>query len=434
MKKKAKPPPVIEWAGCYDKSWKGYITPESFAHPAKMARGLLCRILDHMLAEGWIRKGDTLVDPFGGIGTTGIEGASRGLKVYCCELEPRFCDLMRANFKLHERTWRAFNDPLPVCVPGDSRRLAEVLAGAGVGACVSSPPFADSLGSTDKGFCAKGLAEGAGKWKQRRSAESVERLTADYGTSPGQLGALPEGTLDAALADGVVSSPPFSERHDYADPEKSRKHVEKLKRGKGSKIGGTVIHQNHGTTEGNLSALPPGDVADACVSSPPWEAQMNAGGAGTTNVYRKWCEQNGRDPNKPNALTQNASKQWGEETAGQIGNASGATFWEAAALILRQVHQVLKPGGVAAFVCKMFVRKGALVDFPGQWAALLAACGMPVFLEVRAMLAKEERHLSLFGGEEVKKTERKSFFRRLAEKKGSPEINYESVLFARKPC
>ena len=39
--------PVDSWAGCYDDSWQGLITPESFSHPAKMARGLLDRILDH---------------------------------------------------------------------------------------------------------------------------------------------------------------------------------------------------------------------------------------------------------------------------------------------------------------------------------------------------------------------------------------------------
>ncbi len=49
------------------------------------------------------------------------------------------------------------------------------------------------------------------------------------------------------------------------------------------------------------------------------------------------------------------------------------------------------------------------------------------------MLVKEKRHKSLYGGEIVTRTERKSFFRRLAESKGSPRIDYEEVLIVRKP-
>jgi hypothetical protein len=48
------------------------------------------------------------------------------------------------------------------------------------------------------------------------------------------------------------------------------------------------------------------------------------------------------------------------------------------------------------------------------------------------MLVKETHDNGLFG-EIVEKKERKSFFRRLAESKGSPPIDYETVLCMRKP-
>lgn len=35
------------WYGCYDDGWGDLITPESYAHPAKMARGLVYRIVKH---------------------------------------------------------------------------------------------------------------------------------------------------------------------------------------------------------------------------------------------------------------------------------------------------------------------------------------------------------------------------------------------------
>ena len=48
------------------------------------------------------------------------------------------------------------------------------------------------------------------------------------------------------------------------------------------------------------------------------------------------------------------------------------------------------------------------------------------------MLVKETRELDLFGNEIVSTTERKSFFRRLAESKGSPKIDYEVCWIMRK--
>ena len=41
--------------------------------------------------------------------------------------------------------------------------------------------------------------------------------------------------------------------------------------------------------------------------------------------------------------------------------------------------------------------------------------------------------LDIFGGATPRRTERKSFFRRLAEKKGSPRIDWEDVIIMRKP-
>jgi hypothetical protein len=53
---------------------------------------------------------------------------------------------------------------------------------------------------------------------------------------------------------------------------------------------------------------------------------------------------------------------------------------------------------------------------------------------VHAMLTSETRHADLFDGETKKVKSRKSFFRRIYEKKpGSVKIDFEEVLIARKP-
>ena len=88
-------------------------------------------------------------------------------------------------------------------------------------------------------------------------------------------------------------------------------------------------------------------------------------------------------------------------------------------------------GGMAIWVVKAFVRKGRIVDFPGDWRRLCESQGFVTVCEHHAMLVKETKHNGLF--EEITETkERKSFFRRLAEKKGSPKIDYEVVLCSEK--
>jgi hypothetical protein len=170
--------PIVRWNGCYDQGWRDLIVPEAFCHPAKMARGLVARIFDELLSSGALQKGDLVCDPFGGIGTTSIEAAARGVRSIACELESRFyrlaagydcpgytkatwrryshrwtrnrahadlCPTCQAapklgaqrvipwqephhfvgNFELHRRDWEAMARPLPVMVQGDSRQLRQ---------------------------------------------------------------------------------------------------------------------------------------------------------------------------------------------------------------------------------------------------------------------------------------------------------------------
>ena len=99
--------------------------------------------------------------------------------------------------------------------------------------------------------------------------------------------------------------------------------------------------------------------------------------------------------------------------------------------VYAECHKALKPGGVIAVVIKDYVSKGQRVPLCDQTHELLLRVGFTPLERIRAMLVSETRTQGLFG-EIVKVKERKSFFRRLAEKKGSPPINYEEVLFLRK--
>ena len=172
-------------------------------------------------------------------------------------------------------------------------------------------------------------------------------------------------------------------------------------------------------SDGNIAALPPGEV-DAVVSSPPYEGIVadtkGHGIKGAKGSIGHGCKADEAEYGK---------------TEGQLGNDKGETFWQAAKQIVQQCHQILKPGGYAIWVVKAFVRKGKIVDFPGDWRRLCEAQGFQTVHEHHAMLVKETTHNGLFEPI-IEKKERKSFFRRLAESKGSPAIDFETVLCTRK--
>src|SRR5204862_2241906 len=95
---------------------------------------------------------------------------------------------------------------MPGIQQGDSRALASGLAQAD--ACVSSPPFAGVLPCRDTNENMQALHDAMRRDGKAHGGKVGTSLGQDYGSSPGQLGNLPPGTLPAALA---VSSPPYAE-------------------------------------------------------------------------------------------------------------------------------------------------------------------------------------------------------------------------------
>lgn len=223
-------------------------------------------------------------------------------------------------------------------------------------------------------------------------------------------------------------------------------------RGLGSRLGTARLLQGDSR---RLVAVVGGGMG-AAVSSPPYSA---TGVEFTKTGLKQWQPgyskfdglNQGPYGAKPEVDLYNEhaymSPEWLErrkETARQQANISllpdtakdpdYPTFWSAARVIVEQTYQVLRPGGYAAWVCKDFVRKGQRVPFSDQWEQLCAAVGFEPVERIAAMLVDDHgSQLDIFGGETPRRTERKSFFRRLAEKKGSPRIDWEDVIIMRKP-
>lgn len=175
-----------DWNGCYNGGWQAApLVPEAYSHPAKVSFALAERIYRHMLTEGWLAPGDVVIDPFGGVGGLGFHAALYGMHWTGIELEQKFVDLGNQNLEL----WRDRYAPhfpnygTARLVQGDSRRLVDVVTGAG--GVVSSPPYADG-------------AQHTGGETRMTSGAGGPIAFVDYGDSPGQLASMPTTFWEAA--------------------------------------------------------------------------------------------------------------------------------------------------------------------------------------------------------------------------------------------
>lgn len=399
-----------DWHGLYRESWGAEIVPDAYSHPAKYGRGLIRAIYQHLLGRGYIAPGDRIVDPFGGVALGAIDAMRYGLHWHGVELEPRFVALAEKNIELWNARYRPHFPAWGTAQihQGDSRQLAAVLQAAG--AVVSSPPYAtngmhDNPSSRDSEYF---------------GGRTLSHGLSGYGTTPGQLGAMPEGQPPTA----VVSSPPYADAIDGTGEGPGARfdavhHAPDNARKQSSANG-------YGTTPGNLGAMPAGAV----VGSPPFEGSL----AGD-NPDKRGGVYNTPERSNGGALGLGASMKNNYGTCpGNIGNDSGATFWQAARAIVEQCYQVLRPGGVAIWVTGDYVRGGQRVAFGQQWLDLCCAVGFTPVEWIRAWKVEPGPvQLGLLGDDRDMTIERVSFFRRLANQRNpAAAILNEDVIIVRR--
>jgi len=286
-------------------------------------------------------------------------------------------------------------------------------------AAISSPPYAETINQTDG-------ANDAQARVQRKAAAGVDvtqpinvggpnsvlNQPQNYGSTPGNLGALRAGDWDA-----TISSPP------YADGAQHTGGETRMTSGQG----GPIQFVAYGSSPGQLADLPAGDF-DASVASPPYEQRTVHGQAGVT---REGFADPARVGKTSAALVLD---DYGADPD-NLGNNTGETFWSAARTILEETFAILKPGGYAAWITGDFVRDKKRVLFGEQWLALCEAVGFEPVLWAVAWKAETHGHqLGIFGEPVELRTSKVSFFRRLANR-NNPDaaIENEDVLFVRKP-
>jgi len=121
-----------------------------------------------------------------------------------------------------------------------------------------------------------------------------------------------------------------------------------------------------------------------------------------------------------------------EQPENSITKKEQMTYWSEMAKIYKECWIALRPGGYLIVVLKSYIKNKRKVPLPMQTLKLLIHLGFEPIERIKAMLIKETVNQGLFGEDIISKKERKSFFRRLAEQKGSPRIDFEEILVVRK--
>lgn len=252
-----------EWKGCYPSNWKGMVVEGAMTHPAKFSSKLIRRIYEHMRAEGWVKVGDRVIDPFGGVALGSLDAMRLGLEWFGVELELKFVDLGQHNIS----NWEAKYHTMPkwgkaVLCQGDSRKLIQVLKGnSSAAATRSSPPYAES--EVTAGNVGGKMMDKWGDGKRLKVEDGIA-----YGNSDGQLGAMKGDNFEAS-----VGSPPYAmtDLHYKKNGIKENgkdKHERPYMQGQGQ--------DNYGATEGQLGEMR-GDNFEASISSPPFADSLDRG-------------------------------------------------------------------------------------------------------------------------------------------------------------
>jgi len=213
----------------------------------------------------------------------------------------------------------------------------QVLAGTGVQGVVGSPPFcqSDNRGNRTEFDTLQAKVVRDGKGHGGKLGPSIGQ---DYGTTPGQLGAMKAGPQ------GVVSSPPYVRSvHDGNGIDPSKLTGNPAGRHSQAKAEG------YGREVGQLGAMPAGSLeavlegVQGVVGSPPYIDSINAekNGIDWSKTHHGSVERkHGQHPHSAHA---SGVMQYGT-SPGQLGNAPD-TFWSAAAAILQELWHLLPPGG-----------------------------------------------------------------------------------------
>jgi len=363
-----------------------------------------------------------------------------------------------------------------------------------IDAIITSPPYANQMNAKSKGGTISPHMQGLisklsgipvkefandperfmEAWKIARS-----RIPHKYSDNPNNIGDLPVGDIDA-----IITSPPYGERRNYQDIERSKANIDKYFKEK------NINPDLYAEDPANINRLEHKEDIDAIITSPPYADAKKGGEANKEAMAERWDKafkkqgetwnswgKTWKTPGRIRALESlgsgySASKEnignlpigdvdaiitsppyessmegGSRHTGGiverekdphsdtrlkmglgikysdnedNIGNLKKETYLEAMARVYREVYAVLKPGGRMILILKDFVRNKKIVLLHEHTIKLCELAGFRL-----------EKHLK-------SKLPIQSFWRVLYKRKhtgvpGLDELNYEHVLVFVKP-
>lgn len=399
------------------------ILPYGRKHPAKMSLALLRDLLDR-----YTLPGQTWLDPFFGVGSTGT-AILHGRSVIGVELEAPHAESARRN--MDRLAPYAKGGATAIVMQGDSRKLRDLLEARGLvstAGVLASPPYADSIAQSDAAndsdrrrerMRAAGIdtsvasnvggSNAQGRTPQRydlggalasppyadsvnSGAHGIDWTKAGPATGNRRRGAgtVNEETLRAQLnysgVAGALGSPPYA---DVAKRNRSEEPYAQKDPARSAKYGQDSPNRNidgYGKSEAQIGALPIGTL-----TSPPyantvsdWDATAKPlQGPGTDQHYtdeRHTARQNiGNIPYLNGTLDTKRSPKAPE---------GRETYLDAIRTVYGAVYDVTPPGGVLVLVTGNYVRDREVVDLAAYTIDVCAGIGWTPLERWRAKKAK----------------------------------------------
>ena len=417
----------LYWHGCYglDTVFKKYVTPESFAHPAKMSFLLCERIFKHLEKLGLLQKYDVVCDFMAGSGRTNVVAFLRGYDSIAVELEPHFRRMIEDNIVL---TKRQINRKVEVkIIQGDSRHLSQFLAQQAVG--IVSPPYQDTLiipGS--KGSISI----------NRKNYNSSYETKRGYSSNPQNIGNLKDKVLVG------ITSPPYQ---DLMNSEKHGIDMSKISGnqktwGKYSQLENPLIYSSNPQNIGNLK-----DKQLVGVTSPPYEEMLgdkhHSPKADKLTQIKGFTTYTERGQSKQNignlkdkTMIGITSPPYENQVSMQdpnfipyipenLGDRQGESYLQAMLQVYKEAVKVMP---VLVTVTKNPTRSGKLRRLDLDTVHLLQLAGYRVIDYHRAVLFEERKQATFLNTIRKELRGRLSFFKRLSLRRGNVVAQYEDIL------
>lgn len=383
----------LYWHGCYASNYD-LISPDSYAHPAKMAPALCFRILEHLKEMGFLKDSDTILDPMGGTGLTSICAGAKGYKSITVELEEKFVNFQIQNKLYAER--KLFKEIDWQILQGDSRKLSELLNDKCVS--VTSPPYAEA--QTGGGIAKNGYIN---QYSHAGNPDTVGNRTYmpdTHGTTPGQIDNLKDIPLKA------ITSPPYQD-------SKGHPSLGSVNKDSWGKEGRDITARrnltgDYGDSKEQIGNLP--DKPLKAITSPPYDGDPGHHGNDVNGIRAE----------------KGILGDYGK-TDGNLGDTSGESYLSA---MLQVYKEVAKVSDVLAIVIKNPTRNKQLRRLDLDTIKILELAGWSIHCQHRALLFEELQQSTLFDGTQKKVKGRMSFFKRLSWQNGQPVASWEDIVIA----